>query len=82
MENVRGFVFVPKGTPFARSLASTISWDKEASWVVVELQWRKEGSSKWVEMTALPQLNWYSAGAAPAAPPAAERQAPPGSSER
>ena len=67
MENVRGFVFVPKGPPFARSLASTISWDKEASWVVVELQWRKEGNSKWVEMTALPQLNWYSAPAPAAA---------------
>ncbi len=78
MANVRGFVFVPKGTPFARSLASTISWDKEASWVVVELQWRKEGSAKWVEMTALPQLNWYSASAAPAKEPSASAvSAPP-----
>lgn len=85
MANVRGFVFVPKGTPFARSLASTISWDKEASWVVVELQWRKEGSAKWVEMTALPQLNWYSAGA-PAQAAASKTEpappAPPGSVAR
>ena len=87
MENVRGFVFVPKGTPFARSLASTISWDKEASWVVVELQWRKEGNSKWVEMTALPQLNWYSAPAPAAAadsgsPTSRPVPAPPGSVAR
>ncbi len=62
MENVHGFVFVPRGSPLQRSLSSTISWDKEMSWVIVELQWRRQGSSKWVEMTALPQLNWYSAG--------------------
>ncbi len=84
MENIRGWVFVPKGTSFARSLSSTISWDKEASWVVVELQWRKEGTAKWVEMTALPQLNWYSAGASEQAarqamPPV---PAPPGSVAR
>jgi hypothetical protein len=62
MENVHGFVFVPRGTPLQRSLAGTISWDKEMSWVIVELQWRRNGPTKWVEMTALPQLNWYGAG--------------------
>lgn len=65
MENVTTYVFTPKGTPLARSLASTLSWDKEVSWVVVELQWRKEGTHKWIELTALPQLNWYSDGSAP-----------------
>jgi hypothetical protein len=59
MENVHGFVFVPKGTALQRSLASTISWDKELSWVIAELEWRREGTNKWVELTALPQLNWY-----------------------
>lgn len=62
MENVHGFVFVPRGSALQRSLAGTISWDKEMSWVIVELQWRREGTAKWIEMTALPQLNWYSAG--------------------
>lgn len=83
MEDVRGFVFVPKGTPLARSLAGTISWDKDASFVVVELQWRKEGTSKWVEMTGLPQLNWYSSGTA-ATTDAGSRPAPapPGSTAR
>lgn len=61
MENVRGYVFVPKGSPLDRSLAGTISWDKELSWVIAELQWRREGTRKWVELTALPQLNWYGA---------------------
>jgi hypothetical protein len=39
---------------------SSLSWDKEASWVIVELQWRRQGSAKWIELTGLPQLNWYS----------------------
>jgi hypothetical protein len=60
MENAHGFVFTPRSTPLARSMNSTISWDKEASWVIVELQWRREGSAKWIEITGLPQLNWYS----------------------
>ncbi|MBL9143922.1 MAG: hypothetical protein JNM99_09600 [Verrucomicrobiaceae bacterium] len=60
MENAHGFVFTPSSTPLARSMNSTISWDKEASWVIVELQWRRQGSTKWIEITGLPQLNWYS----------------------
>lgn len=67
MGNCHGFVFVPKETALARSLASTISWDKDLSLGVVELQWRKQGTQKWIEMTALPQLNWYSQGASDAA---------------
>lgn len=83
MENVNSFVFTPKGTPLARSLASTLSWDKDVSWVVVELQWRKEGAAKWVELTAVPQLNWYSDGStpesvsAPSSPVAVPSQQPP-----
>ena len=78
MGNVKGFVFVPKGTPFARSIANTITWDKEESYVVVELQWRKEGANKWVEMTNIPQLNWYSAGAqAPKATAVVDEAEPP-----
>jgi len=61
MGNCRGYVFVPEETPLARSLAGTLSWDKDLSLGVVELQWRRVGGQKWIEMTALPQLNWYSA---------------------
>lgn len=61
MGNCRGYVFVPKDTALARSLAGTLSWDKDLSLGVVELQWRRAGGQKWIEMTALPQLNWYSA---------------------
>lgn len=60
MENTHGFVFTPKSAALARSLNSTLSWDKEASWVIVELQWRRQGSAKWIELTGVPQLNWYS----------------------
>lgn len=60
MENAHGFVFTPKSTALARSMNSSLSWDKEASWVIVELQWRRQGSAKWIELTGLPQLNWYS----------------------
>lgn len=60
MGNCHGYVFVPKDSALARSLASTLSWDKDLSLGVVELQWRREGGQKWIEMTALPQLNWYS----------------------
>ena len=76
MQNFRAFAFVPKGTTFARSLANTISWEKEDSFVVVELQWRKEGNAKWVEMIDLPQLNWYSAPAPEAPPPPADDPTP------
>jgi hypothetical protein len=62
MGNCNGYVFVPKGSPLARSLNTTISWDKEMSFGVVQLQWRQEGQSRWIELTALPRLNWYSSG--------------------
>ena len=79
MGNCHGYVFVPKETPLARSLAGTLSWDKDLSLGVVELQWRREGSEKWIEMTALPQLNWYSDdGSAAAKDPASVPAAPGG----
>ena len=55
-----GFVFVPKGTPLATDLAGRISWETSKAYVIVELRWRKLGDQKWVELTGVPQLNWYS----------------------
>ncbi len=55
-----GYVFVPKGTPLAADLASRLSWETLTAYVVVELRWKRLGDKKWVELTAVPQLNWYS----------------------
>lgn len=55
-----GYVFVPKGTPLATDLGNRISWDTVASYVIVELRWKRLGEMKWVELSAVPQLNWYS----------------------
>lgn len=56
-----GYVFVPKDTPLAQDLRTKISWETQTSYVIVELQWRRLGTFQWVEMTGMPQLNWYSA---------------------
>ena len=66
MGTVSGHVFVPKPSPLVTSLASSITWDKASVFPIVELQWRKEPGYSWIEMTAVPQLNWYSANAKPA----------------
>ena len=29
-------------------------------WAVVELEWKKLGSQQWVELSAVPQMHWYS----------------------
>ena len=55
-----GYVFVPKNTPLASDLASRLSWETLTAYVIVELRWRRLGEMKWVELTAVPQLNWYS----------------------
>jgi len=55
-----GYVFVPKDSPLSADLRNKISWETETSFVIVELQWRKLGTFQWVEMTGMPQLNWYS----------------------
>lgn len=55
-----GYVFVPKSTPLAADLAARISWETMTAYVIVELRWKREGDKKWVELTGVPQLNWYS----------------------
>jgi hypothetical protein len=80
-----GFVFVPKTAPLARELEEKISWETRTAFVIVELQWKKQGDFKWVELSAVPQLNWYSlplsskpaSSVPPPAKPAGINSAPP-----
>lgn len=67
-----GYVFTPKGTPLAADLAKRITWEALTAFVVVELRWKQQGGMKWVELTAVPQLNWYSV---PVEPKAASGEA-------
>ena len=55
-----GYVFLPKESPLAADLASRISWETLTAYVIVELRWKRLGPMKWVELTGVPQLNWYS----------------------
>lgn len=59
VSNYVGYVHVPKNTPLAGDLAKKISWDTRTGYVIAELQWRKQGNLNWVELTGVPQLNWY-----------------------
>lgn len=52
-------IFLSKDTPLAARLKKDISWGAQV-WAIVELQWRRMGNDKWVELVAVPQLNWYS----------------------
>lgn len=67
VSNYVGYVFVPKNTPLAADLAKKISWETRMGYVIVELMWRKLGDYKWVELTGVPQLNWYSGAPTPQA---------------
>ncbi|MBL9118070.1 MAG: hypothetical protein JNJ83_23880 [Verrucomicrobiaceae bacterium] len=55
------YAFTETGSQLSRSLANTITWDKRVTWGIVELQWRNDDGKSWVELTSVPQLNWYSA---------------------
>lgn len=77
MPTFSGYVFVPKNTPLAEHLKKTIGWETLAGFAVVELKWKRLGEYKWVEMTALPQLNWYSVPAEAQAPPPAPVEGDP-----
>ena len=58
------YAFTERSSQLARSLASTITWDKQVTWGIVELEWKNTNGTRWIELTAVPQLNWYSADAA------------------
>lgn len=77
--------FLDKDTPLAQELRVRLPWETHV-WAVVELEWKKLGSQQWVELSAVPQLHWYSlpAGPRPISTPQKAREGesmPPGISK-
>lgn len=52
-------VFVPKKSPLAEMLRRELGWSTQYAYILAEIQWRQDGTNQWVELTAVPQLNWY-----------------------
>lgn len=52
-------VFLDKETALAADLRARLPWETHV-WAVVELEWKKLGSQQWVELSAVPQMHWYS----------------------
>ena len=52
-------VFLDKDSALAQELRSRMPWETHV-WAVVELEWKKLGTQQWVELTAVPQMHWYS----------------------
>ena len=52
-------IFVDKDSVLGRELRDKIPWGSQV-WAIVELEWMKLGTQQWVELAAVPQLNWYS----------------------
>ena len=52
-------VFLDKDSELAQELRSRMPWETHV-WAVVELEWKKLGSQQWVELSAVPQMHWYS----------------------
>lgn len=59
-------IFVDKESVLGRELQTSIPWGAQV-WAIFELEWRKLGTQAWVELSAVPQLNWYSVPSAPKA---------------
>ncbi|MES2597343.1 MAG: hypothetical protein V4662_18485 [Verrucomicrobiota bacterium] len=59
-------IFLDKDSDLGRELRDKIPWGSQV-WAIVELEWMKLGSQNWVQLSAVPQLNWYSVPAAPKA---------------
>ncbi|MFN0077678.1 MAG: hypothetical protein ACKVY0_14505 [Prosthecobacter sp.] len=57
-------VFLEKETALAQELRARLPWETHV-WAVVELEWKKLGSQQWVELSAVPQMHWYSLPMAP-----------------
>ena len=57
-------VFLDKDTKLAQELRARLPWETHV-WAVVELEWKKLGSQQWVELSAVPQMHWYSLPTAP-----------------
>ncbi len=59
-------VFVDKDSALSRDLRDKIPWGAQV-FAIVGLEWMKLGNQAWVQMSAVPQLNWYSVPSAPKA---------------
>jgi len=59
-------VFVDRESDLGRELRDKIPWGAQV-WAIAELEWARLGSQSWVNLTAVPQLNWYSVPSAPKA---------------
>jgi hypothetical protein len=59
-------VFLDKESALAQELRTRMPWETHV-WAVVELEWKKLGSQQWVELSAVPQMHWYSLPMAPRA---------------
>lgn len=78
-------VFIDKDSALAEELRTRLPWETHV-WAVVELEWKKLGSQQWVELSAVPQMHWYSLPMAPKASAPAPKTAqadefPPGISK-
>lgn len=52
-------VFVDKKSPLAEMLRRELTWSTQYAYVLAEIQWREDSANQWVELTDVPQLNWY-----------------------
>jgi len=52
-------VFVDKKSPLAEMLRRELTWSTQYAYVLAEIQWREDGTNQWVELTDVPQINWY-----------------------
>ncbi len=59
-------VFVDKDSALSRDLRDKIPWGAQV-FAIVGLEWIKLGNQAWVQMSAVPQLNWYSVPSTPKA---------------
>jgi len=57
-------VFLDKDSALSQELRTRLPWETHV-WAVVELEWKKLGSQQWVELSAVPQMHWYSLPVAP-----------------
>jgi hypothetical protein len=55
----QGYIFLDKESPLARELRARLPWETHV-WAIVELEWKKLGTQEWVELSAMPQMHWYS----------------------
>ena len=52
-------VFVDMESALGKELKEKVSWGAQV-WAIAELEWLRLGTHQWVELAAVPQLNWYS----------------------